>query len=468
MNILSTQGINKLVSSYGINERFKRVHPLQLRKNKFTDLSKVWNDLSSKLTSLKSNLSSLKDNSAGNTFAAKSVELSNKDYFTATATSSASLSSFDIKVNQLAQNDIVMSNTVTASSDSGLSAGTYTIQVASGEFDQNIDITVTGTENQKEMMELIAEAINDATDSTVTASVFSPKDGEAKLTVVSKDKGENNAITIKDVTGSVLSSIGLDFSSRTITVGNNGGYSHELTDLNSKLTLNGIAIERSSNAIDDLISGVTLSLKSAMDESVPKVNLTIRNNVKEITSDIKEFIKNFNESYKYVKENYKTTEDGKRGVFVGNSSALGLTQSMSKIAYAKVEGIDIGNYGSLSEIGITFNSETGLSISDSGDLEDALESNPDQVADLFTSENGVANKLYDLVELYVGSEGAIANLTDSYDKSASFLSDRIETKETQIDKSSDILRRQYESLQIQLANLLQSMNDYQSLGGLFN
>jgi len=468
MNILSSQGINSLIETYGVNEKYKRVYPLTVRKNKFTDLSTTWNDLSTKLSALKTNLTSIKDNSEGNTFASKAIELSTDEYFTASATSEASLSSYDLKVNQLAKNDMVMSDTVTSDSASGLSAGTYTIQVASGEFDQNIDVEVAGTENQEEMMQLIADAINNATDSTVTASVFSPTDGEAKLSVVANDKGENSAITIKDVSGSALSSIGLDFSSRTIVSGSTGGYTSSLTELNSKLTFNGVDVERSSNIIDDLVSGVTVSLKSAMAEGVPTVNVTVKNNIESIKSDIEEFISNFNESFQYVKDNYKSEEDGTRGVFVGNSSALSLMQSMGKSSYEQVEGITEGNYSYLSEIGISFNSTTGLSITDSDDLNDALENNPDQVAELFTSENGVANKLYEVVDLYVGVDGAITSLTDSYDKSASYLNDRIEAKETQISKSSDILRRQYETLQMELANLLQSMGDYQSLGGLFN
>lgn len=468
MNILSSQGINSLIESYGINEKYKRVYPLTVRKNKFTDLSTTWNDLSTKLSSLKTNLSSLKDNSVGNTFASKSVELSSDEYFTASATSSASVSSYDLKVNQLARNDMVMSDTKTSDSASGLSAGTYTIQVASGEFDQNIDIEVVGTENQEEMMQLIADAINSATDSTVTASVFSPSDGEAKLSVVANDKGESSAITIKDVSGSALSSIGLDFSTRIIASGSNGGYTNILTDLNSKLTFNGIDVERSSNVIDDLVTGVTLTLKSAMEEGVPTVNLAVKNNIESIKSDIEDFISKFNESFQYVKDNYKSNEDGTRGLFVGNSSALGLLQSMGESSYQQVEGIEEGNYSYLSEIGITFNSTTGLSITDSDVLNEALENNPDQVADLFTSENGVASKLYDVVDLYVGIDGAITNLTNSYDKSASYLNDRIEAKETQIAKSSDILRRQYETLQIELANLLQAQGDYASMGGLFN
>ena len=69
---------------------------------------------------------------------AKTAELTNDEYFSASATSSASLSSYDIRVNQLAKNDLVMSDTVSSSDLSGLTAGTYTFQVASGDFDQNI------------------------------------------------------------------------------------------------------------------------------------------------------------------------------------------------------------------------------------------------------------------------------------------------------------------------------------------
>ena len=468
MNILSTSSINSLISSYKLSERYKTLQPLETRKSKFSNLSKTWNNLSSKLTSLKSMLSNLKDTSVGNTFTSKSVDLSSKDYFTASATSSASLSSYEIEVKQLAQSDVVMSDTKTATNSTSLSAGTYTFKIASGDFDENLDITVTGTENQKELMELIAEAINNATDSNVTASVFAPKDGEAKLSVVAKESGENNAITIKDVTGYALDSIGMNFTSRTTANGDNGGYTHSLTDLNAKLTLNNVNIERSSNVIDDLISGVTLSLKKSMDEGVPKVNITIKNNIEAIKSDIEDFIKKFNEAYTYVKENSKSTKEGSRGVFVGNNSARALTQAFSTTAYEKVEGLDEGKISYLSEIGITFSTENGLSITDSEKLDDALTNKPEQVSNLFSSENGVANKLYDTVERYIGTDGVITSLTDSYDKSVSYLKERITSKEKQIDKGAASLRHEYETLQNQLAILLQANQDYQSMGGLLN
>ena len=468
MNILSTSSINSLISSYKLSERYKTIQPLETKKSRFSNLSDTWNGLSTKLTSLKSILSNLKDTSSGNTFSSKSVELSSEDYFTASATSSASLSSYEIEVKQLAQSHVVMSDTKTATDSSGLSAGTYTFKVSSGSFDQNLDITVAGTENQKEIMELIADAINSATDSNVTASVFAPASGEAKLSVVAKESGEDNAITIQDVTGSALDSIGLNFTSRTLISGSDGGYSHSLTDLNAKLTLNGVNVARSSNVIDDLISGVTLSLKKSMDEGVPKVNVTVKNNMEAIKSDINDFIKKFNEAYSYVKDNSKSTKEGDRGVFVGNNSARALTQAFATTAYEKVDGLDEGKISYLSEIGITFNSEKGLSITDDEKLEDALKNKPDEVSNLFSSDNGIASKLYETVDRYIGNDGLISTLTDSYDKSVTYLKERITSKEKQIDKGAATLRHEYESLQNQLAILLQANQDYQSMGGLLS
>jgi flagellar hook-associated protein 2 len=209
-----------------------------------------------------------------------------------------------------------------------------------------------------------------------------------------------------------------------------------------------------------------LSLKKEMEVGVPTVNVTIKNNIESTKTDIEEFIKKFNEAYLHVKENYKSTEDGKRGVFVGNASALSLLQNFGTISSNKVEGIEEGNLSFLGEIGIKFDPLTGLSISSSSDLEDALQSKPDQVADIFNSENGIANQLFNLVENYVGTEGIIKNMISSYDKSVTYYKDKISFQESRIDKGAMVLRGQYEKLQMQLA-ALSEMQSYFNMAGIF-
>lgn len=464
MDILSSAGINNLINNYKYAERFKRINPLEVKKTKFSNLSTTWNSLSSKLSSLKSLLTNFKDNTSTTIFGSKSVEQSSEEYFTTSASSSASLSSYDIRVNQIANNDLVMSDTVTSDSSAGLSAGTYTLNVTSGDFNQNIDVVLDGTENLKEMMELVADAINEASDGAVTASVFSPTSTQSKLSVVAANSGETNAITIQDVTGSVLDTVGMNFSSRILLTGDSGGYSYSSSELNAELTLNGVNIVRDSNTIDDLINDVTLSLKQAMEQGVPTVNITIKNNMEAIKADIEDFIAKFNEAYTFTKENYKSTEDGDRGVFVGNSSALSILQEFSTISTNKVTGIADGDLSSLSEIGISFDPLNGLSISSSSDLEDAISKTPDQVAAIFNSTNGVANKLFEVVDNYVGVDGVIGNLVDSYDKSVSYYSDKISSMETRVDKGAEVLRRQYEQLQMQLATIYEAQSYFNTAG----
>ena len=468
MDILSTSSINSLINSSKQSEYYKRVSPLVTKKSKFSNLSSTWNSLSTKLNSFKSVLADLKEVNSGGSFSSKTAQLTSDEYFTATASSSASLSSYNIRVQQLAKNDLVMSNTVTSSDLAGLSAGTHSFQVASGEHDENIEIEVTGSETKKELMQMIADKINEALKDVVSASVFSPTTSESKLSVVSAETGEVNAITIKDVTGSALDSIGMNFTTRTNLVDDGtGGYSSLASELNAKISLNGVTVERNSNVIDDLINDVTLSLKDEMAIGVPTVNVIVKNNIDAIKIEMDDFISKFNDSYQFIKNNYHSDKDGQRGVFVGNATALGLMQSFSNIAYSKVEGVEDGSLSFLSEIGIDFDPTNGLSITDNDVLEEALESSSDQVASLFNAENGVANKLYDLVSSYIGSDGVISNLVDSYDSTVSYLSDSITARETQIDKSAELLRGQYEQMQMQLSELLTTQN-YLSSMGLFD
>jgi flagellar hook-associated protein 2 len=201
-----------------------------------------------------------------------------------------------------------------------------------------------------------------------------------------------------------------------------------------------------------------------MAEGVPTVNIIVKNNMEAIKGDLKSFIDKFNDAFKFIKNNYYSNEDGSRGVFVGNATALGLMQSFSNSAYQKVDGIADGNLSFLSEIGIDFDSAKGLSITDNSVLEEALANKPDEVSSMFNSENGIANKLFNLVDSYVTTGGVISSLINSYDNSVSYLADRITSRETQIDSHATVLRHQYEQMQMQLSQLLTTQNYLNSVG----
>ena len=300
------------------------------------------------------------------------------------------------------------------------------------------------------------------------ASVFAPSTDQTKFSVSAKDSGYDNRLIMSDVSGSIFSQVGLSsavLTGRTIAADDNtAGFIYDSTSstvngLNAKVEFNGINIQRNSNVITDLVDSVTFNLSAVNEAADPDVSVSVKVDTASITDDIKEFISNFNNAYTYIKNNsYSSGDKDNRGAFVGDSTARSLMSTLTNLAMGQVTGLQDGNFSYLSEIGITFDPAGGLSISDSSKLETSLEENASQVSDLFSSTNGIANSLYDTLDNYLGVDGSISNLIESYDSNVTYYNNKIESVNKSIDKSADILRSQYEDLQMQLLTLQYSFN----------
>jgi len=305
------------------------------------------------------------------------------------------------------------------------------------------------------------------------ASLFSPSTDQSKFSITAKESGYDNQLVLSDTSGSIFNQIGLTstlLTNRTVTADDtSAGFIYSTTsstdnELNSKVEFNGINIQRNSNTITDLVDSVTFNLNAVNEVDDPDVSVSVKVDTDTITNDINEFISNFNNSYTYIKNNsYSSGDKEGRGVFVGDSTARGLMSTLTNIAMGEVSGLTDDSFSYLSEIGITFSPTGGLSISDSSMLETALEENAGQVADLFNSTNGIANTLYETLDNYLGVDGSISNLIKSYDSSVSFYNTKIENMNKSVDKTADILRSQYESLQMQLVSLQYSFNSMNAL-----
>jgi len=302
----------------------------------------------------------------------------------------------------------------------------------------------------------------------VSATSFSPSNGLSQISLTAKNSGTGYRVEeISDVSGSVLAEFGLNLgTTRTAFVQNESGadtagYVYNTSVLNAKINFNGLNIERNSNSISDLVTGVTLNLKSVMSADDNNVTIDIANDVSSVRSKIEGFIESFNDIYSYLKTN-SASNDGVRGVLLGDSSASSLLSLLSSTAYSSISGLGIGTINSLSEIGITFNAGTGLSISDSDQLTDALEDNADEVEQMFTSENGIASSLYNKLLPYTGYSGYLSSRKNSLDDNIESINDSITRIQTKIDKSSETLRNQYIQLQSQLSTLLSSVGNFSS------
>jgi flagellar hook-associated protein 2 len=338
--------------------------------------------------------------------------------------------------------------------------GTSSVQItsASKSFYFSIDSSSAGYDIAADLNIEAAKEI--AASEVMTASTYTPASGQTQLSITSDMTGLDHRITsISDDAGSsALSQVGLNLgAARTAydDVADTAGYVYaDVTEanneLNAKYTMNGIAMQSASNSVEDVVSGVTFNLLAKTEAGSP-VTVTIEKDTDSVVSSIKSFVEAFNSLYTYVKDQ-TASRDGIRGTLRGESTVESLLSQLTSMVYSDW-GQDSDSIRTLSQIGISFDSEMGLTVNDS-DLEDAIESYGDEVENLFNGSNGIATGLYSSLKEYTGAEGYLTISKDNYDDSADYLDGRIARVEDSIDSGAELLRSKYTRMQQQLAVLL--------------
>lgn len=309
----------------------------------------------------------------------------------------------------------------------------------------------------------------------LNASIFTPSDSLSQLSIATKKSGEGfKLLSIQDINGGqALSSLGLNLgSSRNAFVQDTNGadtpgfiYTTDL--LNAKIEFNGINVERNSNSISDLIPGSTVTLKSLMKDTDTTLNLSVASDSTAVTEKIQDYIKKLNDIYVFLREKTKSTKDEGRGVLVGDTAADTLLRLFTTASVGAIPGLNPNELNSLSKIGITFSVTDGLTLSDASKLEKAIKEYPEQVEAIFNSENGVAKNIYSRVELYINAEGYLHKSKQSFDRSITYLDDRIKASEERINKSTSDLRLRNMKSMSRMNALLASQSTFIMSNGFY-
>jgi len=141
-----------------------------------------------------------------------------------------------------------------------------------------------------------------------------------------------------------------------------------------------ITVTSSSNTVANVVPGVTLNVLAADAES--DVRLTIDYDKSGVADKIAAFVSAYNTvADKIAAYTAYDPATDTSGVLLGNSAALRVESELTRIVSSLVPGQPDG-FGALASIGVTY-SATGHLVVDSSELDEALESNFDAVANLF-------------------------------------------------------------------------------------
>ena len=323
-------------------------------------------------------------------------------------------------------------------------------------------VTINAGDTNEDIIEATATAINVAladVDDAVSATALSDTSTTMKLVLRSDSTGTTYKMDIEDVTGTLANMLDIDNEGKSAT-STQGGYIYADSELVAEFDLDGVSITRDSNVLDDVINGITLTLHGHQESGDEPVDLTISPDVSSIRSTVENFITKYNETIAYLKEKTTTdTETGKRSALAGKYIYRSLLSQLRMTVAGAVTTTGSDEVQMLAQIGITAAVDGSLSISDSDDFEDAVESDPDAVAALFNSStDGLANQLDDLLDPYAGTGGYIDTSRNNVDRRISSLDKSIERLEVRVARREQQLIRQYSSLQESLAMLSQQQN----------
>lgn len=445
-------------------------------------------DLDSKISSLHSLLTSLTD-AFNSPFDARTASPSSNDYFSVSVTDEAAFGSHSLMVERLATADTRISQQLTASGSTLRSffdtngSQTFSIEVASPTDDDpdhrvSVDVTVnpTGTTDE-EILQEISDAINSAMDAAVDAGTIEDDDAAlasminetsdtARLSLRSGQTGYANRLDFTDSSGGLLSL--LQLNNNAVASGTGGGQVTDVgtseTDstLNAQFQLDGLTLYRSSNNVTDALAGVTLDLKAV---GTTTTDFSITSDTDSIQSQIEDFISQYNEILSFVES--KTAVDSDldiRGEFAGDSTFQSLRFDMRNEIARMVTGQPEGAPTLLTELGIEINDDGTLELTDADALTSALNDDPDAVESLFSGSDGVATRLKNLLDVYIGVDSILDNRIETVEDGISRLGDQIADFDERLAIRENELRKQYAQLQETLA-LFQGQQQF--LGSFF-
>lgn len=463
LGIGSGLALDDLVVQLVQAERAPRIAELDKRQKQTDVQISALGKLRSAMNALRDPLRTLADPERMQARAA-TVENPDSDnpFFTMESSRSAARGNYSIEVLDLAQGTRAQSGAFTGiDQQMTTSTSNLTFATQDGEDTFNIEVAANATlqdiaraiNESKENFGVSASLINTGGSSPETRLVFtSDKTGAAKELVVTNDNAELDSVSTV--------ATGAGPAGMTITAENSAR--------DARISIDGTEAFSATNTFENTIQNTSITvLRETAEEGAIKASVDY--DTKGVRSAIEGFVTAYNKLIDEINNStqYRPAgEDGQSqsGPLIGDSMVRAIQSSFSSIVSGSTGNSEINN---LFQVGLTFNSDGKLefsrsSIGDQGTgrqrLTNALEENFDAVAELFSSENGIANRLESLVTQYGQSGGLLQARTQAVQSQQELIKDEREAFERYIESFEETQRKRFAGLDSTIANLQSNAN----------
>ncbi len=401
-----------------------------------------------------SKIATIKSAASGLITAAKAIDTSKElltvaaissetDAFTATADGSAVVSNYDVTVTQVAtaekNRSVAISSTTTA-----IKEGTITISV-NGETAQEFTI------NEGDVITNIVDTLNTGTG--FTAALIN--DGTSYyLTITSEETGHTIGGTASDALAITVNQSGATGVDLNLT--------ETVSAANAKLTVDGLSVESLSNDAKGFIPGVTVHVKTKTTEAE---KLTLNVDKEDTKKKVQAFVDAYNKVVSLIQREMKVpVGTDKNKTLNGDSIILTMKNTLYNYTVPPVTSLSGAKYDTLAAIGVKGSRAGTLSI-DTKKFEAALDTNPKAFTKVFTTTDGVANRLIPVLTSYTQIGGQLASRTEGIDARIRQLDKTITRLSNRLDKYETSLIRQFTAMELAVSKINSQGNYLASILG---
>lgn len=424
-------------------------------ESEISGLGQLSNALSSVQTAAKDLLPSSSTASMKDTFTTYKASVVNEKVASATLKSGAkntATGGYSLEVEQLASSHRLVTkagaeNKIEQDGKLKIEIGSLSEKDGKKTFSANGAKTLEIEVKKGASLSDIRDAINQA-NGGVSATIIKGSGGE-QLVLSSKDTGLDNVMKISGLENFAFDPAADSATNKMSDSASDGGAAAQ----NAKLSINGIAAESSSNVVENVLDGISLTLYGTNKGDPTTVSVSVDNSTK-ITESLDAFVTSFNASAKIISDLGKyDQETGETGLLQGRAILRNSKTQLTKLISGN-NGIAGSEYQNLASIGVSF-SKTGELQLDSSMLKTALNRDYDGVMGL------VQNTFKGLdsgVDKMIATDGTVTKSTESTNKILSQLKEQESTLNTRLNGIESRYRKQFTSLD----SLVSSWNNISS------
>lgn len=394
----------------------RKVTLLENRRSTQNNRLGAWRTLNTRLLSLKTSMDALEES---NNFLKNSVTVGDSDVLSATAGSKAQPGVHGVLVDQLAAGARLVhqgwadANSTAVNSSGGDQVFAYTF--GSGAEAVTRSLTVTDGATLQDLRDLINE---DPDNPGVRATLLDDGSGGATawhLVLTGTQTGAAAQLVLDDT----LTTLG-DGSSFDSTA-----LAENRAAVNARFRVDGYPpagwLESSDNTVENVVEGVTFTLKSASDGS--EVALTVARDTDAVVAQVQSFVDSYNALVGQI--NTFTSFDSTSntlGILLGDSGVNQLERELASLVSRPLTGLDPDNeYSILSQVGLKTGSGGQVTL-DAEALREALDAHPDDVAELFTFSSRTSDSVLSFFTRTATSPAGEPLVAASWDASGTLLS----------------------------------------------